>query len=176
MVRETLERFGVAPIAPRFPNTLLRTHRNDVVRFYDDLLKDRVVVISFMYTRCDGLCPPAIVTMHKLQEALARRPGREVFLHSITLDPEYDTPAVLARYAAAVGAGPRWRFLTGSAGNIESIRRRLGIADPDPRVDADKSQHGRLLLIGNDRLDRWAASPAAGRLERILKVVSRIAE
>jgi protein SCO1/2 len=176
MIRETLERLGIAPVPARFPNMILRTHRNDVVRFYDDLLKDRIVMISFMYTRCEGRCPPTIATMRRVQEALAARPGPEVLLHSITLDPVYDTPAVLGRYAAEVGAGPRWRFITGSAGDIESIRRRLGFVDPDPRVDADKSQHAGLLLIGNDRLDRWAACPAAGRLERILKVVSRISE
>jgi protein SCO1 len=176
MIRESLERFGITRVPPRFPNTPLRTHRNDVVRFYDDLLKEKVVVISFMYTRCEGRCPPTIAMIRRLQEALATRPDREVLLHSITLDPVYDTPAVLGRYAVEVGAGPRWRFLTGSESDIESIRRRLGFVDPDPRIDADKSQHAGLLLIGNDRLDRWVACPAVGRLERILKVLSRIAE
>jgi protein SCO1 len=176
MIRGNLEGLGIARVPPRFPNTPLRTHRNDVVRFYDDLIKEKVVVISFMYTRCEGRCPPTIATIRRLQEALATRLNQEVFLYSITLDPAYDTPAVLRHYAAEVGAGPRWRFLTGSEGDIESIRRRLGFFDPDPRIDADKSQHAGLLLIGNDRLDRWAACPAMARLERILKMLSRIAE
>jgi protein SCO1/2 len=159
----------------RFPNVLLRTHRNDPVRFYDDLLKKKIVVISFMYTRCEGSCPPTIAAVRRLQEALGRRGGRDVFLHSITLDPAYDTPRVLGSYAAAVGAGTGWRFLTGAAGDVELIRRRLGFVDPDPAIDADKSQHSRLLLMGNDRVDRWVACPALARLDRMLKLLGRLA-
>jgi protein SCO1/2 len=159
----------------RFPNVLLRTHRNDLVRFYDDLLKERVVVINFMYTRCEGRCPPALATLRRLQEALGARAGRDVFLHSITLDPAYDTPSVLGAYAAGVGAGAGWRFLTGATGDIELIRRRLGFVDPDPVIDADKSQHSGLLLMGNDRVDRWAACPATSRLDRIQKLLGRLA-
>jgi protein SCO1/2 len=159
----------------RFPNVLLRTHRDDVVRFYDDLLKGKVVVISFMYTRCDGSCPLTIAAVRRLQEALGARAGRDVFLHSITLDPAYDTPTVLRAYAAGVGAGAGWRFLTGAAGDVELIRRYLGFFDPDPRIDADKSQHARMLLMGNDRLDRWVTCPAPARLDRILKLLGRLA-
>lgn len=41
-------------VSDRFPNTLLYTHDNQTVRFYDDLVKDRTVIIQFMYTRCTG--------------------------------------------------------------------------------------------------------------------------
>lgn len=158
----------------RFPNVVLRTHRNDPVRFYDDLLKRKVVVISFMYTRCEGRCPATIATLRRLQEALDARAGRDVFLHSITLDPAYDTPRVLGSYAAAVGAGAGWRFLTGAAADVELIRRHLGFVDADPVIDADKSQHARLLLMGNDRIDRWVTCPALSRLDRILKLLGRL--
>ena len=159
----------------RLPNVVLTTHQNDRVRFYDDLLKGKIVVISFMYTRCEGRCPATIATVRRLQEALGARAGRDVFLHSITLDPAYDTPRVLGAYAAGVGAGPGWRFLTGAVADVDSIRRAVGFVDPDPVIDADKSQHAQLLLLGNERIDRWAACPALLKLDRILRLLGRLA-
>ena len=175
MVSEMLE--GLAGARPRtgFPNVMLMTHRNEAVRFYDDLLKDKVVVVSFMYTRCEGRCPITISTLHRLQDALGPRAGRDVFLYSITLDPTHDTPAILRDYAAVVGAGRGWRWLTGSATDIEVVRRRLGFVDPDPLIDADKSQHAGLLLFGCDRTDRWAACPALAKTDRLMTLLSRVA-
>jgi protein SCO1 len=158
-----------------FPNVTLVTHRNEVVRFYDDLVKQKAVVVSFMYTRCEGRCPTTISSVRRLQEALGPRAGRDVFLYSITLDPTHDTPAVLKDYAAVVGAGRGWRWLTGTARDIDVVRRRLGFVDPDPRIDADKSQHAGLLLFGCDRTDRWAACPALLKTERLMTLLSRVA-
>jgi protein SCO1/2 len=170
-----LDSFGGTRHRRPFPNVMLRTHRNEVVRFYDDLVKDKVVVVSFMYTQCEGRCPITISSVRRLQDALGPRAGRDVFLYSITLDPVHDTPAVLRDYAAVVGAGRGWRWLTGSPGDIEVIRRRLGFVDPDPRLDADKSQHSGLLLFGSDRADRWAACPALAKTERLITLLSRVA-
>lgn len=170
-----LELLGGARQRTQFPNVLLTTHRNEVVRFYDDLLKQKTVVVSFMYTQCDGRCPTTISSVRRLQEALGPRAGRDVFLYSITLDPVHDTPAILRDYAAVVGAGRGWRWLTGSARDVEVVRRRLGFADPDPRIDADKSQHSGLLLFGCDRTDRWAACPALAKTDRLMTLLSRVA-
>jgi protein SCO1/2 len=183
MIPTILERFGVPPRRAAaqarpgglpFPNVILRTHRNRVVRFYDDVLAGKLVIISFMYTRCENICPPTIASVRRLQDALGTRAGRDVFLYSITLDPVRDTREVLEDFARTVGAGPGWAFLTGIPDDIELIRRRLGFVDPNPIVDADKAQHSGLLLIGNERTDRWAACPAPARTERILKLISRI--
>jgi protein SCO1/2 len=178
-----VERFGVQPrTSPEalpgksayFPNVLLETHRNRLVRFYDDLLKGKVVVISFMYTRCEGTCPPTILSLRRLQDALGVRARQDVFLYSITLDPEYDVAPVLRRYARTVGAGPGWSFLTGMPDDIELLRRRLGFVDPDPVIDADKSQHARILLCGSEPADRWVGCPAPFRTDRIIDLLARI--
>ncbi len=174
MLVSILGRFGVVESSSRVPNVTVRTHRNAAVRFYQDLVRDRRVGICFMYTRCEGRCPLTIASLRALQEALGPRAGRDVFLYSITLDPVFDTPRVLRDYAAVVGAGPGWNFVTGSTADIELIRQRLGFVDPDPRIDADKSQHAGLILFGNDRTDQWVACPALLRTERIMRVLSRI--
>lgn len=175
MIDAILERFGVRPRDPAgFPNVVLTNHRNEMVRFYDDVIRRKLVVIGFMYTRCEGRCPAAIIGLRKLQDSLGRRAGRDVFLHSITLDAAHDTPDVLGRYARTVGAGAGWSFLTGAPDEIDAIRRRLGFVDPNPIVDADKSQHSGMLLLGSESSGRWAACPAATRTDRMVKLLARI--
>jgi cytochrome oxidase Cu insertion factor (SCO1/SenC/PrrC family) len=75
-------------------------------------LSGKIWVADFIYTTCPGPCPIITAGMAKIQEAVAHDP--QVQLVSFTVDPETDTPAVLAQYADKFGADPnRWWFLTG---------------------------------------------------------------
>src|SRR4051812_48866803 len=90
---------GGGPPAAYFPDVNLRPQDGKEVRFYDDLIKGKIVVINFMYTRCDGkLCGQGTKNLVQVQKALGDRVGKQVFMYSITLDPEHDTPEVLKRY------------------------------------------------------------------------------
>src|SRR6266849_3390359 len=60
-----------------FPNLILTTHEGKKVRFYDDLLKDKIVIINFMYATCAGVCPGVTANLVKVQEALGDRVGRD---------------------------------------------------------------------------------------------------
>lgn len=158
----------------RLLNITLRTEQNKTVRFYDDLVKGKVVVISFMFTDCQNVCPRTTAVMRQVQEALADRVGKDVFLYSISLDAEHDTPEVLLRYAQSVGAKPGWSFLTGKREEIEQLRRNLGMYDPDPAVDADKTQHGGFLVVGNEPIGRWLMMPALVTPEKIVPAIRRM--
>ena len=155
----------------RFPNVLLRTHEGRTVRFYDDLIRGRIVTVNFMYARCQNICPGMTSNLAMVQRALGKRVGRDIFMYSITLKPEEDTPAVLRSYAAAHGVKPGWLFLTGGPDDVETLRRRLGFVDPDPALDADTSQHIGVVLYGNDALDRWAACPALSDPDEMAKYI-----
>src|SRR5690349_22480924 len=61
----------------RLPNVLLETHDGRQVRFYDDLVKDRMVVINMMYANCSNLCPPNTANLLQVQEALRDRMGKD---------------------------------------------------------------------------------------------------
>src|SRR5262249_7607145 len=63
-----------------FPNTELVTHQGKRVHFYDDLTKERKVVINFMYAKCEGVCPPIIANLVKVQKLLMGRVGRDIFM------------------------------------------------------------------------------------------------
>jgi protein SCO1/2 len=144
------------------------------VRFYDDLIKGKTVVISFMFTSCKAICPMTNANLLKVQKALGDHMGRNVFFYSLTLDPKTDTPEVLHKYARSIGAKPGWTFLTGKAEDLELLRRKLGFTDPDPKVDADKTQHGGLIAYGNDALGRWSMMPSTADPSRIAEAVTRI--
>src|SRR5574341_1952006 len=118
----------------RFVNVALTTHEGKEVRFYDDLIKGRTVLLNFFYTHCVGenLCPMATANLVKVQKLLGKQVGRDVFMYSITLDPEHDTPKVLRKYARGFGVKPGWLFLTGQREDIEALRRSLGYVEPDP--------------------------------------------
>src|SRR6476660_1882299 len=107
-----------------FPNVTLTTQDGAPVRFYDDLLKGKIVAINLIYTTCKYACPLETARMSQVARVLGDRMGRDVFFYSITIDPEHDTPAVLKDYAEKFHAGPGWSFLTGRAEDIELISKK----------------------------------------------------
>jgi protein SCO1/2 len=159
---------------PTLPNVVLRTQENKPVRFYDDLIKGKTVVISFMFTSCKGICPMTSANLLKVQKALGDQVGRDVFFYSLTLDPKTDTPEVLQKYARTIGAKPGWTFLTGKLEDLELLRRKLGFYDLDPKVDADKTQHGGLIVYGNDAVGKWAMMPVLLNSNRIVEAVRQV--
>lgn len=148
-----------------FPDVLLTTHEGKQVRFYDDLIKDKIVTINFMYAGCEVTCPLTTANLVRIQKILGDRVGRDLFMYSITLDPKHDVPQVLKKYANTHGVGPGWTFLTGKPGDIELLRRKLGFTDPNPVRDADKENHIGNIRYGNEPLMLWAAMPGTGSAE-----------
>jgi protein SCO1/2 len=157
-----------------FPNPLLTTHENKRVRFYDDLINGKIVVINMMYAVCTGKCPANTASLMQLQDALGARVGRDVFMYSLTLLPDQDTPQVLNDYVLKYGIGPGWRFLTGKRADIELIRRKLGFYSRQPEVDADLAQHTGMVRIGNDAIDRWCMTPAQSSTRQILSTIAAL--
>lgn len=167
-----ITRAGATHGTEYFPNLELTNHLGQKVKFYDDLMKDKFVVINMMYAQCsEGVCPISTYNMKRVHEALGDRVGRDIHMYSITLAPEFDTPQVLNKYAQDHKTGAGWQFLTGSAADIEIVRRKLGFYDMDPLVDANRSQHAGMVRIGSDAYDRWMMAPALGNYENILQVI-----
>ena len=142
-----------------FPNVTLTTHEGRKVRFYDDLLKDKIVTLNFMYAKCDGVCPGITANLVRVQKLLAPRVGKDIFMYSLSLKPQEDTPRALAHYAEMFHVGPGWQFLTGQPADLELLRRKLGFTNPDPAEDADVNQHIGMLRYGNEALEQWAGCP-----------------
>lgn len=141
-----------------FPNVPLTTQDGQTVHFYDDLLKDKIVVVNFIYTHCQDACPLETARLAQVQQRLGERMGKDVFFYSITIDPKRDTPAVLKAYAAKFHVGPGWLFLTGQKGDIDLLQRKLGLySEPNP---ADRDGHTANLVLGNEATGQWLRNTA----------------
>ncbi len=180
---------GSAFLAPgsrhsdQIPNVSLFTQSGRRLRLYDDLVRDAQVLLSFMYVRCNGVCPASSQAMQDLREPLRRELGAGVKLISLTLDPEQDRPAELARYAGRFGIPHEdrcepglapWYFLTGTPEDIEAVRVALGYRDPDPVIDADRSRHAAMFTFGNDLTNRWGTLPVGLNTAQTLSGVLRV--
>jgi len=137
--------------ADYFPNVTLTTDQGEQVRFFDDLLEGKIVAILFIYTSCPDTCPLETAQMVKVQNILGDRLGRDVFFYSITIDPETDTPEVLAEYKQRFGA--RWTHLTGEEADIIEIRRKLGLYIEE--IQDGSNNHNVNMIIGNQTTGRW---------------------
>jgi protein SCO1/2 len=101
------------------PDFSLTTETGGRLRLAD--LRGKIVAINFLYTRCPlpDVCPRLAANFATLQRRFASRMGADLVFLSITVDPDFDTPAVLAEYAKRWGAhSPGWRFLTGDVAPI----------------------------------------------------------
>jgi protein SCO1/2 len=141
-----------------FPNVELVTQHGKKVRFYDDLIKGKVVALELIYTTCKYNCPLETARLVQLQRLLGDRMGKDVFFYSITIEPEHDTPEVLKAYAEKYHVGPGWLFLTGKPDDIKLISRKLGL-DKLPNGN-DPDGHMPSLLIGNEATGIWMRNSA----------------
>ena len=155
-----------------FPDVVLRTQDNKKVRFYEDLIKNKIVTINFFYAKCDGVCPGITANLVKVQKLLGERVGRDIFMYSFSLKPEEDTPAALKEYADMYEVRPGWKFLTGAPADLELLRQSLGFTDPDPKLDRDKSTHIGNIRYGNEPLMLWSACPGLAHAEWIAESIS----
>lgn len=165
----------------KFPDVTLIDQDGQSLNFKTDLVVNQTTCFAMFYTRCTGTCPGTISKMLKLRESLTSQFGRDnIRFVCITLDPEHDSPQTLKEYAQSVDGLNKpgladIHFCTGAPEDVEQVRRALGMYDLDPEVDADRSQHAAMIVIGNDRYNRWASAPSGLPVAEIHETCLRIA-
>ena len=169
------QRGAIRKQSDRLSNIVLQTQHGKPVRFYDDLVKNKAVIINLMYSGCGEICPANSAELAKINDLLGSRMGRDITMLSISIDPVADTPERLYQYWQAFGAKPGWLFLTGKPEEIDRLRRELGAYDLDPAIDADPAQHSGFITVGNDRTDRWSALPLLMHRAQLVGTILRIA-
>lgn len=111
-------------------------------------LAGKIWVADFIYTTCPGPCPLITASMVKLQAAVADDP--QVQLVSFTVDPQTDTPPVLAKYADQYHADPnRWWFLTGPEKPLQDLIQKgfLQVVQDTPQDGQNKVMHSTYLAL-----------------------------
>src|SRR3954466_8532969 len=118
--------------------------------------RGKVVIVTFIYTRCPfpDFCPRMDRQFKSVQtEILADSQLRDrVALLSVSFDPSFDTPPVLAAHAKVVGADPRvWHFATGAGDSIDRLASQFGVSIIREGTSAESVTHNlRTAMIGSD--------------------------
>lgn len=158
---QSCKKGGAGASAKYFPTLVVMTHQGRKAWFYDDLIKGKIAGINFMSVRGEEKLP-VTANMAKVQDLVGDRLGRDVFLVSITTDPEHDTPAVLEAFAKRHGAKDGWVFVTGKPDEIAALTHHLGAHGHGGGAG---SHHG--FRYGNENYARWASFHAMARPEDI---------
>ena len=167
-----------APAAGQEPSTAARwfTDRTLVsqhdrpLRFYSDVLEDQVVLINFMFTHCEGVCPLSTQKLRQVQQRLQGRQADRIRLISISVDPQRDTPQQLREFAEHFEAGPDWLFLSGEAADVQFVLGRLG------QVVAEPDAHQTLCLLGNVKTGHWVKMQGFSPVEEIADKLMELAD
>lgn len=152
-VQKTSSQSSELPVLVQLPDFALRDQTGE--RFGSEQLKDKPWIANFVFTRCPTTCPIQTRNLAKFQKQLKKIPGGEqIELVSITVDPNFDTSAVLADYAKQMQADPeRWHFLTGSREDIWDLCKKgfkLAVDDAPPEAPSPIMHSSRMMLVDRE--------------------------
>ena len=135
----SMEPVSSLPVKNTLPEVTLKdTNENEFV-FSD--LKGKVIVLSYIYTNCPDICHITSSKLNKFKESLDDKTKDEVYIVSISFDPERDSPEVLRKHARMMNLNlDNWVFLTGSKDNVTKVIAAAGI-DPWMEKGADSGSY-----------------------------------
>ena len=160
--------FAAGPAGEYFKDIVLTDQNGHRVRLYEDVIKDRTVVLNSFFATCKGSCPIMTQTYISLQNRFADHVGKDLMLVSITVDPDNDTPPKLAAYARNAKAKPGWLLLTGSKDEVTRALKKIGQSSETPET------HFNVMIVGNDRTGLWKKAFALAKPDEIAGIVSSV--
>jgi len=140
--------------------------------FNSSVLAGKIWVADFIYTTCPGPCPRMTSQMREVQDAVEQIP--DVRLVSFTVDPERDTPRVLAEYARAHRASAdRWYFLTGTPAALQTLDRDVfKLGDLNPSLEHST----RFVLVDRrSRIRGYFETSEPGAVAKVIESVRTLA-
>jgi protein SCO1/2 len=140
-----------------FPNVVLTDQDGKQHRFYDDVIKNKVVAVQFFFTSCTDVCPAETAQLRRVYDILNARMGKDIHFYSISIDPERDDQRALKAYSQRFKTGPGWTFLTGSKADVDLLQRKLGLSSGDLKQLRD---HSTSIMFGNEKTARWTKRTA----------------
>jgi protein SCO1 len=152
------------------PDVEVLTQGGEKVRFYSDLVKDKVVLLSFFFTNCTYVCVRQGDNLSKVRARLGERLGRDVFLISISMDPKADTPQKLKGWGHAFGAGPGWTLVSSDTLEMNRMLKAFTGNSPGPQ-----DTHSSLVFIGNDRTGQWKTVDGMRDPASLTKLIEQLA-
>jgi protein SCO1/2 len=163
-----LPALATGPAGDYFKDIVLTEQNGHRVRLYEDVIKDRTIVMNSFFASCKGSCPIVSQTYALLQDRFADRLGNDLMLVSITVDPANDTPPKLAEYARRMKAKPGWLLLTGSKDEVTRALKKIGQSSETPEA------HLNVMIVGNDRTGLWKKAFALAKPDEIAGIVAGV--
>lgn len=157
-----------SPAKKYFSDVELINQDGQKMRFYSDVLKDKVVIINTFFSTCTSVCPPMNRNLEKVQEALGGRLGKDAFIVSLSVDPVVDTPPRLKEYSRRFHARPGWIFLTGKKENVDWALYKLG------QYVQTRDDHTTIIIIGNEPKGLWKKAFGLARADELIKIVDDV--
>ena len=130
------------------PDVTLLNQHGETISLNEFLSNSEPYALNFIFTTCTTICPVMTSSFRQMQRELGDQ-ADDLQVVSITIDPEYDTPAVLQAYAKKVGATRNWTFLTGTFTTIESVEKAFNA------YTANKMEHKPTYLFKNKEATNW---------------------
>lgn len=118
--------FTVRDVRYVIPNELLLDQSGKQTELKKLLNRKQPIALNFIFTTCTTICPVMTATFANIRSSLGKASTKVQFV-SISIDPEYDRPAVLQKYAALFGASEGWTFLTGEGNSINKVLRSFDV-------------------------------------------------
>lgn len=161
---EQLPTYGVVPS--------FQLTSQDGQAFDSSVLNHKIWVADFIYTTCPGPCPRMTSQMHRVQQAVFNMP--QVKLVSFTVDPERDTPPVLAKYAQLHSASAKhWYFLTGPQPTLQKLDKdvfKLG------DVNSTLQHSTRFVLVDQQsRIRGYYDTSESDAIDRVIRDIQALA-
>lgn len=153
-----------------FTNLEVIDQNGQRLNFYDDVLKDKVVAINFIFTNCQGACPLMTKNLTFVRDMMGGEVGKSVHFVSISIDPTRDTPAAMKEFAQTHDADHAgWTWITGDPEKLAAIVKKLGSYTDDPEA------HTTQMLAANVRTAHWTKIapnvPPQGVVERLRMLI-----
>ena len=158
----------VGQVQIEIPDLFVKDQDGIERRFYSDLIKDKVVILTFFYTSCPSFCPRMNLRLKKLQTILGDRLGKDVFFVTVTKDPETDTVPRLKDWGKRLDIKSGWTMITGDTKNIAKIVRDF-TGDP-----LGPDMHNTLFIIGNDKTGEWADLSGLATLDDLRQQIDAV--
>jgi cytochrome oxidase Cu insertion factor (SCO1/SenC/PrrC family) len=148
------------------PDVKVRTHDGKNVRLYSDLIKNKVVLLSFFYTNCTNICPLQGEVLAKVQAELGPRMPQDVALISISMNPDADSPRALKHWARSFGVRKGWTLVSSNSAEMRKMIKDF-TGNPPGRREA----HYSIVFIGNDRSGSWVAANGTNSPAELIKLI-----
>jgi cytochrome oxidase Cu insertion factor (SCO1/SenC/PrrC family) len=149
----------------KIPDLDVRDQDGRKIRFYSDLIKDKVVVLSFFYTSCSNSCTLQGQTFSKLQSLLGDRLGKSVFLISVTTDPARDDSEKLKSWGKRYDVQDGWTLVTGKEAELNKLLL------PFTGMRAGAGLHLPATFVGNQKTGVWTSASGVFDPQALLDAV-----